>query len=204
MHSRLRRHTKHLLTIGSLLLLLAGTAWAEGLTHPAAKANEPQKLQIVHGKSVVIDTPVSIKRASLADPEIADTVVLSPRQLYVTGKNIGSTSLTLWDSGQVFSVFDLEVVADLTRLQEQLRQLLPEERNIQVLASHDHIALKGTASNEVSRSEALALAEAYAKGKVINMLQVTGMRPPEVQDIRVDLIKGGTQSSVKFASEGAK
>ena len=204
MHSRLRRHTNHLLAIGSLLLLLAGTAWAEGLTLPAAKANEPQKLQIVHGKSVVIDTPVSIKRASLADPEIADTVVLSTRQLYVTGKNIGSTSLTLWDSGQVFSVFDLEVVPDLTRLQEQLRQLLPEERNIQVLASHDHIALKGTASNEVSRSEALALAEAYAKGKVINMLQVTGMRPPEVQDIRVDLIKGGTQSSVKFASEGAK
>ncbi len=204
MHSRLRRHTNHLLAIGSLLLLLAGTAWAEGLTLPAAKANEPQKLQIVHGKSVVIDTPVSIKRASLADPEIADTVVLSTRQLYVTGKNIGSTSLTLWDSGQVFSVFDLEVVPDLTRLQEQLRQLLPEERNIQVLASHDHIALKGTASNEVSRSEALALAEAYAKGKVINMLQVTGMRPPEVQDIHVDLIKGGTQSSVKFASEGAK
>jgi len=204
MHSRLRRHTNHLLAIGSLLLLLAGTAWAEGLTLPAAKANEPQKLQIVHGKSVVIDTPVSIKRASLADPEIADTVVLSTRQLYVTGKNIGSTSLTLWDSGQVFSVFDLEVVPDLTRLQEQLRQLLPEERNIQVLASHDHIALKGTASNEVSRSEALALAEAYAKGKVINMLQVTGMRLPEVQDIHVDLIKGGTQSSVKFASEGAK
>jgi pilus assembly protein CpaC len=204
MHSRLRRHTNHLLAIGSLLLLLAGSAWAEGLTHPAAKANEPQKLQIVHGKSVVIDTPVSIKRASLADPEIADTVVLSPRQLYVTGKTIGSTNLTLWDNGQVFSVFDLEVVPDLTRLQEQLRQLLPEERNIQVLASHDHIALKGTASNEVSRSEALALAEAYAKGKVINMLQVTGIRPPEVQDIRVDLIKGGTQSSVKFASEGAK
>ena len=204
MHSRFRRHTNHLLAIGSLLLLLAGTAWAEGLTHPAAKANEPQKLQIVHGKSVVIDTPVSIKRASLANPEIADTVVLSPRQLYVTGKNIGSTNLTLWDNGQVFSVFDLEVVPDLTRLQEQLRQLLPEEKNIQVLASHDHIALKGTASNEVIRSEALALAEAYAKGKVINMLQVTGIRPPEVQDIRVDLIKGGTQSSVKFASEGAK
>jgi len=204
MHSRLRRHTNHVLAIVSLFLLLAGPAWAEGLTHPAAKANEPQKLQIVHGKSLVIDTPVAIKRASLADPEIADTVVLSTRQLYVTGKNIGSTSLTLWDNGQVFSVFDLEVVPDLTRLQEQLRELLPEERNIQVLASHDHIALKGTASNEVSRSEALALAEAYAKGKVINMLQVTGIRPPEVQDIRVDLIKGGTQSSVKFASEGAK
>lgn len=204
MHSRLRRHTNHVLAIGSLFLLLAGPAWAEGLTHPAAKANEPQKLQIVHGKSVVIDTPVSIKRASLADPEIADTVVLSTRQLYVTGKNIGSTSLTLWDNTQVFSVFDVAVVPDLTRLQEQLRQLLPKETDIQVLASHDHIALKGTASNELSRSEALALAEAYAKGKVINMLQVTGVRPPEVQDIRVDLIKGGIQSSVKFASEGVK
>jgi pilus assembly protein CpaC len=200
----LKRHTHHLLAIGSLLVLLAGSALAEGLTHPAARATEPQKLQIVHGKSVVIDTPVAIKRASLANPEITDTVVLSPRQLYVTGKSIGSTTLTLWDNGQVFSVFDLEVVPDLSRLQEQLKQLLPQEKDIQVVASRDHIALKGTISNEVSRSEALALAEAYAKGKVINMLQVTGTRPPEVQDIRVDLIKGGTQSSVKFASEGVK
>jgi pilus assembly protein CpaC len=187
-----------------LSVAIVGSAFAEGLTHPASKASEPQKLQIIHGKSVVIDTPVAIKRASLANPEITDTVVLSPKQLYVTGKTIGTTSLTLWDNGQVFSVFDVEVVPDLTRLQEQLKQLLPEEKNIEVMASHDHIALKGTATNEVAKAQALALAEAYAPKKVINMLQVTGTRVPEVQDVRVDLIKGGSQSSVKFAAEGVK
>lgn len=185
-------------------VFLVGSAWADGLTHPASKANEPQKLQIVHGKSVVIDTPVAIKRASLANPEITDTIVLSPKQLYVTGKHIGTTSLTLWDNGEVFSIFDLEVIPDLARFNEQLQQLLPQEKNIQVIASNDHIALKGTASTEMSRSQAAALAEAYAPKKVLNMLQVVSTPAPTVQEIRVDIIKGGSLSTMKFISEGSK
>ena len=47
---------------------------------------EIQKLELTVGKSRVLDLPVAIKRASLANPEVADTVVLSPTQIYLTGK----------------------------------------------------------------------------------------------------------------------
>jgi len=48
---------------------------------PAAGALEQrdiQRLELTAGKSRVLDLPVAIKRASLANPEVADTVVLSP------------------------------------------------------------------------------------------------------------------------------
>ena len=38
-----------------------------------------QALDLVLGKSTVVDVPVAIKRASLADPAIADAIVLSPK-----------------------------------------------------------------------------------------------------------------------------
>src|SRR5262245_22680653 len=62
----------------------------------AIRTYTPQKLNLVVGRSLVIDTPAAVKRVSLANPEIADTVVISPRQIYLTGKAPGTTNLTLW------------------------------------------------------------------------------------------------------------
>ena len=65
---------------------------------------EVQRLELTVGKSKVLDLPVAIKRASLANPEVADTVVLSPTQIYLTGKASGVTNLTLWnESGKMTS-----------------------------------------------------------------------------------------------------
>ena len=52
----------------------------------AQASTDVQALDLVLGKSTVVDVPVAIKRASLADPAIADAIVLSPKQIYVTGK----------------------------------------------------------------------------------------------------------------------
>ncbi len=52
----------------------------------AVEQRDIQKLELTAGKSRVLDLPVAIKRASLANPDVADTVVLSPTQIYLTGK----------------------------------------------------------------------------------------------------------------------
>ena len=52
-------------------------------------------LEIILGRSTVVETEVPIVRASLANPAVADAVVLSPRQVYVTGMGVGVTNLTL-------------------------------------------------------------------------------------------------------------
>src|SRR5512145_1291272 len=106
-----------------------------------------QKLELTIGKSKVLDLPVAIKRASLANPDVADTVVLSPTQIYLTGKAIGVTNLTLWnENGKVSGMYDVVVVPDLSRLKENLHKVLPEEQGLKVTASSDRITLSGTAS----------------------------------------------------------
>ncbi len=71
-------------------------AGAEDLAATTLVASEAQRLELGVGKSKVVDLPEPIKRASLANPDVADTVVLSPKQLYLTGKTHGVTTLTLW------------------------------------------------------------------------------------------------------------
>jgi len=167
------------------------------------KSPEAQQVSLSVGKSVVLDLPVSIKRASLADPAIADAMVLSPKQIYVTGKGYGTTNLTLWgQDDQVLTVFDLDVGVDLTRLKKHLRELLPDETNVHLKGTHDHVTISGTVSSEGRRNQVLAVAEAYAPKKVLSFLKIypdpLGDPPPDVRTITVEVIKGTAVNSVKF------
>jgi pilus assembly protein CpaC len=164
----------------SCLLALCATLWsqgvgAQGMVDSKAVATEVQRFELGVGKSKVVDLTTSIKRASLANPEVADTVVLSPKQIYLTGKAVGVTTLTLWkENGELFSAFDVTVSPDLSQLREQLHKVLPDEQGILVTAAHDHVTLSGTISNLARQSRALEIAEPYAPKKVVNLLQVGG------------------------------
>ncbi|MDE3041355.1 MAG: pilus assembly protein N-terminal domain-containing protein [Nitrospirota bacterium] len=176
----------------------------EGMVSPISPLREAQQVNLVVGKSTVVDMPVAIKRASLADPQVADAIVLSPKQIYVTGKGYGSTNLTLWGKDdQVLAVFDLDVGVDLTRLKQHLGELLPDETNLHLKGTHDHVTVSGTVSSESRLSQVLAVAEAYAPKKVLNFLKIYpeppgSTVPPEVQTVTVEVIKGTAVNSVKF------
>ena len=167
-------------------------------------SKDPQQLSLVVGKSTVVTMPVPIKRASLADPHIADAMVLSPKQIYVTGKGYGTTNLTLWgQDDQVLAILDLDVGVDLVRFKQQLAELLPDETNIRMRGAHDHVTLFGTVSSEARLSQILAVAEAYAPKKVLNFLKIYPEPPgskghPDVQTVTIEVIKGTAVNSVKF------
>ena len=164
----------------SYLLAFCAVLWsqgvgAQGLVDPKAVATEAELFELGVGKSKVVDLTTSIKRASLANPEVADTVVLSPKQIYLTGKAIGVTTLTLWkENGELFSAFDIRVTPDLSQLREQLHRMLPDEPGILVTAAQDHVTLSGTISNLARQSRALEVAEPFAPKKIVNLLQVGG------------------------------
>src|SRR5438034_5824292 len=169
----------------ALSLLIPSKIGAETVGFPAIVTDAPQRLNLTMGSSVVIDSRARLKRASLANPDVADAVVISPQQIYVTGKNIGSTTLTLWDDNEkVSTIFTIDVTPDQARLKEQLHELLPEEKGVQVLSSHGSLTLTGVVSSLASQAQVLTLAEAYAPKKVINLLQVGGVQQVML-DVRV-------------------
>ena len=183
--------------------MLPITATAADDNHHLTKMPEPQQVSLVVGKSTVVDMPTVIKRASLADPQVADAIVLSPRQIYVTGKGYGTTNLTLWGKDdQIIAVFDLDVGIDLVRLTNHLKELLPDETNVHLKGTHDHVTISGTVSNEGRLNQVLAVAEAYAPKKVLNFLKIypepIGNPPPDVKTVTVEVIKGTSVGSVKF------
>lgn len=193
------------LVSSGIILFGYSAAVAKNQDHQVVSlAKEPQQVSLVVGKSTVVNMPVAIKRASLADPQIADAMVLSPKQIYVTGKGYGTTNLTLWgQDGQVLAILDLDVGVDLVRLRQQLAELLPDETNIRLRGTHDHVTLFGTVSSEARLSQILALAEAYAPKKILNFLKIypepPGSRvPSDVQTVTIEVIKGTSVNAVKF------
>lgn len=151
-------------------------------------------LSITLGKSVIVESPVPITRASLANPAVADVVVLSPRQIYVTGAGVGLTNLTLWQSeNEVYKIYGINVHPDMSELKEQIYQLFPEETGVRVSTSREHITVSGTVSSTTRLSHVLSVAEAYAPGKVVNLLQVGGvqqvMLEVRVAEMNRDLIR---------------
>jgi pilus assembly protein CpaC len=144
----------------------------------ALETTEPQKLTLTVGKSVIVTSSQPIKRVSLGSQEIADSVVLTPQQISVIGKAPGVTNLFLWGpDDKVTAVMDIQVSPDVSRLKEMIQKIFPDEKNLQVHATHESVTLSGTVSSTSNLSRALALTEAHLtkEGKVVNLLEVAGI-----------------------------
>ncbi len=165
-----------LFTIVFILFLCGVIAAGAVAKEPVIKLDTatPQKINLIVGKSVVIESPAAVKRVSLAAPAFADAMVLTPRQVYLTGKAPGMTNLTLWEGDNVLAAYDVEVSPDIVRLKEKLHEILPQEEGIMVSSFHDTITLSGKVSNAENLSRALAVAAPF--GKVVNLLEVGGVQ----------------------------
>jgi pilus assembly protein CpaC len=173
--SREAKMAKWMSILAAVLFLFSATPSLAGDQGPP-ETQQPRKLQMVTGKSVIIKTEEPVKRVSLADPAVASLILLSPLEIYVTAKAAGTTNMILWQDSQVVAIYDLEVTYDISRLKQKIHQVLPDETQLRVFSTHDSITLAGRLSSAASLSQILALAEAYApKGKVRNLTEVGGV-----------------------------
>jgi pilus assembly protein CpaC len=156
-----------------LVIIPMGTRAADSLVQETMTA---KKLNLISGKSVILKSTLPIKRVSIANPEIADFLLLSPHDIYLTGKTAGTTNLTLWQNNKVTEIYDLEVAYDLSRLKQQVHEVLPAEKDLQIISTNDSITLAGRMINTANLSKVTALARSYApKGKINNLVQVGGV-----------------------------
>ncbi|MDZ7369700.1 MAG: pilus assembly protein N-terminal domain-containing protein [candidate division KSB1 bacterium] len=70
---------------------------------------QTQTVTVTVGQSLILDFPTSIKRISLANPELIEATVVSPRQVLVNGKALGSTSVIVWDEGENYKIYKVMV-----------------------------------------------------------------------------------------------
>lgn len=132
------------------------------------------ELIIPLNKSQTVRVDRSFADLLVGNPEIADVLALSDRSVYILGKKIGSTSLTIYGANKrLIAVTDLNVTADIEGLKSKLFEILPNEE-IEVRAVNDSIVLSGTLQSATDVSRVMALAERYAPDKVTSFLQARG------------------------------
>src|SRR5579863_4951905 len=133
-------------------------------------SSEPQTLHLLVGRSLVITSPARIKRVSLADPEIAEAIVVSPTQVLVNGKRPGGVSLLLWDEADQSQAFEVSVDIDVLGLSQKIHEVFPAE-NVHIDTSKDTVILTGKISSSVVADKILEVVKG-ATPKVTSMMEV--------------------------------
>jgi pilus assembly protein CpaC len=117
-----------------------------------------------------VDRPIG--KAAIGNDKIADVLPVSLSSVYILGKEVGSTNLSLFDKkGGLIAVVDIVVSPDTQGLKRKLAELLPTER-IGVSVSNDSVVLDGRVSSPAAAERVAAVAETFAPKKVINMMTI--------------------------------
>ena len=159
--------------------LLAATSLALIGAMPTSLAAQQEDVVSIHAgaidipvnKSQIITADRPIGKALIGNEEIADIFPVSQSSVYVLGKQMGTTSLTLYDRQNfVMAVMDIAVGPDVASLRSQITDLMPSEK-INVGVSNESIVLSGLVTNPGAADRAVQLASAYAdEGKVVNLM----------------------------------
>lgn len=149
----------------ALLVFGASPALADGRLsdyRSPSPLGDQSGIQVPLNKSRIIDLTYPVTRVSVANPAIADILVVNPEQIYIVGKQLGTTNMTLWDENDsVKKMVGLEVTHDLQTLKEKMFRFLPGEK-IRIESAQGAIVLSGEVSSTQKMDAALRLAETYA------------------------------------------
>ena len=158
-----------LTAVAAMLLTLSASPLEAQLSGAEIHAGE---LEVALNKSQILTADRAIDRAIIGNEEIADILPVSERSIYVLGRAMGTTSLTLYDaSNRVIAVMDISVGPDLEALRRQFADILPGEE-IDARTTNGKLMLTGLVSDPGVASRAQRIATAYAGEEIINMLSI--------------------------------
>jgi len=131
-------------------------------------------ISVAKGRSALYQHPTSIARISFGDPNVVDVQLVSEREAVINARELGTTSLFIWDRAGGLHLFTIEVTADASSLERYLRALFPGEQ-IMVTASGNTVTLSGQVSSAVVAQRALEVARTTG-AQVIDAMQAPALQ----------------------------
>ncbi|MEH6701013.1 type II and III secretion system protein family protein [Parasphingorhabdus sp.] len=160
-HSRSVKKAMGVAVVAALALALAANN-ATPLNAQSVSVSQPNSnISIAVGRGKLITLPSSIEDIFIADNNIADVQVRSPRQIYIFGKKGGQTSFYATSStGKVVYSAEIAVGAEISSIDQMLSLAMPEA-NIAVSTTNNFVLLTGTIANPSDAEEAENLVQAF-------------------------------------------
>ena len=139
----------------------------------------PESVHVIVGHSLLIRTPTRIRRVLTGNPAVIESVLTSPRELVVTAKTPGGSSLMLWDETGQNRTLDFYADLDVSQLRNTLDQSFPNS-GVDVQSQADNVMLVGTVPTAAVAEQMLKMAGNYGKN-VVNGLRIAP--PPHLKQV---------------------
>ena len=157
----------------------------------SASALRKVEVTVPVGKAQVLELPAPYVDLMISNPETADVLPLTRTSVYVVGKKLGSATLTAYGPGrQLVAAANVVISADVDSLRQRLHDTMPGEDGLVVGASNQSVVLSGPISSGAAAGRAVALAESFAPGQVVNMrsaaarwVRTSRSAPPTPSDV---------------------
>ncbi len=125
------------------------------------------EINVVVGRSKLVQTRRPLSRIAIANPAIADIVFIAdqpdPREFNIYGRSFGTTSLTLWDADNRPLSFLVRVTLDTRDVESRLKQTFPGA-DVHVRQVGMQVILEGQVPDSKTMSEVLQLITAEVRG----------------------------------------
>lgn len=146
------------------------------LSGASAASVDARHVNTVVGHAEIMDFTKPVARIAVGDPRVLDYVMLSPTQIYLLGKSVGSTNLVIWDRNGPARSVSVAVDIDLVPLREALGKALPGQ-GIDVSSVSGSVVLGGMVSDVLVANQAIEYAEAFVRSLNRQLLLV--LRSPD-------------------------
>ena len=144
------------------------------IIHITAGSTAPQHISLGLNKAAIIDLDRDVRDVFVANPQITDAVVRTPRRIFILAMKIGQTNAVFMDAqGKQIAALEIAVGSDVTDLNDQITHALPDAK-VHAQSLNDNIVLSGSVANiqEASRAQSLAERFAGSPDKVVNNLSI--------------------------------
>ncbi|MGV6800358.1 MAG: type II and III secretion system protein family protein [bacterium] len=125
-------------------------------------------------KAAIVELPDAAADILVADPEVVDAIIRTPKRVYILGLKVGQTNAFFFDSrGRQILNLEITVDRDLAALDALLTKILPETR-ITTDTLNENVILKGSAANAAEAQKAVDIARRFVGDDelVMNMITV--------------------------------
>ena len=177
-------------TYGVRLALLALALAVLGVARASAQESTITPLQLTIGRSFPITTPSALTHVSVANPDVADLVVISEREVVINAKTAGETDAIVWQSNGTRQQYRVQVRSSAERKQiivsikfAEVRRDLLREIGLSGLYRDGHVRVgtgvletdNGVSGNTLTIPEAgqfLSVLTNFGTDKLLGFLQL--------------------------------
>ena len=154
----------------------------------ADRGHAPRMISIPAGGSAMIDLPVEARDVTVANPKVADAVLLTSRKISILGVAPGQTDAAFFDAaGRRILGLNIRVDQNVSAVADTIARILPGS-DVHVEGLNASLVLTGQVSSREDADKAAQIAQQFTAKpeQVLNMLAVA---EPEQVMLRVRIVE---------------